>query len=108
MVGLGGLEPPTSPLSGVLNTYQPKLVKITGILTSRIEKKPSSDIPAYGFFKLEGGECAEPEDKAIPIDQEFLPREQHDFRDLKLAEEKKTKKDNSGVLEIVKDEKGVE
>lgn len=93
-------------------------------------------------------------EEAIPIDQEFLPREQHDFRDLvkslkgrkdkdgekiptkitflanayswsawlldvfeesgklfklkKLAEEKKVKQDNSGVLEIVKDKKGVE
>ena len=93
-------------------------------------------------------------EEAIPIDQEFLPREQHDFRDLvkslkgrkgkdkeiiptkitflanayswsawlldvfeeqgqlfklkKLAEEKKVKNDNSGVLEIVKDKKGVE
>ncbi|CAG8628005.1 18636_t:CDS:1, partial [Racocetra persica] len=29
-------------------------VKIRGLLTSRIEKKPSMDIPAYGFFSLEG------------------------------------------------------
>ena len=29
-----------------------QLSKITGILTSRIEVKPSSDVPAYGFFKL--------------------------------------------------------
>jgi hypothetical protein len=90
-------------------------------------------------------------EEAIPIDQEFLPREQHDFRDLikslkgrrgkggdfiptkitflanpylwsswfldvftnlfklkKEAEVKKTKNDNSGVLEVVKDKKGVE
>jgi hypothetical protein len=90
-------------------------------------------------------------EEAIPIDQEFLPREQHDFRDLvkslkgrkgkdgekiptkitflanayswsawlldvftnlfklkKEAEEKKSKDDNSGVLEIVKDKKEVE
>ncbi|CAG8681908.1 11548_t:CDS:2, partial [Ambispora leptoticha] len=51
-------------------------------------------------------------EEAIPIDQEFLPREQHDFRDLvkslkgrKDAEEKKEKGDNEGVLEIVKDKK---
>ena len=93
-------------------------------------------------------------EEAIPIDQVFLTREQHDFRDLvkslkgrrgedgneiptkitflanayywsvwilgvfeeqgrlfdlkKQAETKKEKNDNSGVLEIVKDEKGVE
>ncbi|CAI2200275.1 15224_t:CDS:2, partial [Funneliformis geosporum] len=64
-------------------------------------------------------------EEAIPIDQEFLPSEQWKFRDLieslkrkgdnvfknlnklrKEAETKKTKQDNSGVLEIVKDEKG--
>ena len=30
-----------------------QLTKIKGALTSRIEVKPSSDIPAYGFFKIE-------------------------------------------------------
>ena len=30
--------------------------KIKGTLTSRIEVKPSSDIPAYGFFKLDNQE----------------------------------------------------
>jgi hypothetical protein len=33
-----------------------ELVKIRGILTSRIEVKPSSDIPAYGFFKIDNQE----------------------------------------------------
>ena len=33
-----------------------KLITLKGILTSRIEVKPSSDIPAYGFFKLDNQE----------------------------------------------------
>jgi hypothetical protein len=35
-------------------------IRITGILTSRIETKPSSDIPAYGFFKLDNLETEIP------------------------------------------------
>jgi hypothetical protein len=31
-------------------------VTIKGTLTSRIEVKPSSDIPAYGFFKFDNQE----------------------------------------------------
>ncbi|CAG8468909.1 17460_t:CDS:2, partial [Racocetra fulgida] len=33
---------------------QQDIIKVRGLLTSRIEKKPSMDIPAYGFFSLEG------------------------------------------------------
>ncbi|CAG8437977.1 8415_t:CDS:2 [Ambispora leptoticha] len=47
----------------------PNLIKVSGTLTSRIEVKPSSDIPAYGFFKLE--------DKEVDIPVVFRIKDQH-------------------------------
>jgi hypothetical protein len=47
------------PVANSQSYQQPnntELVKIRGILTSRIEVKPSSDIPAYGFFKIDNQE----------------------------------------------------
>jgi hypothetical protein len=44
-------------------TQQPnnkERITIKGTLTSRIEVKPSSDIPAYGFFKFDDQETEIP------------------------------------------------
>ena len=46
-----------------------KLITLKGILTSRIEVKPSSDIPAYGFFKFE--------DKEVDVPVVFRIKDQH-------------------------------
>ena len=54
---------PTGENKGVSvanSNFNSNLIKITGILTSRIETKPSSDIPAYGFFKIDNQETEIP------------------------------------------------
>jgi hypothetical protein len=69
-VGLGGLEPPTSPLSGVRSnhlSYRPSVASVAGPLPSaglpaRLVRRPSDSFrfhkaafglrPAHGFFRF--------------------------------------------------------
>jgi hypothetical protein len=55
---------------------QPKeRITIKGTLTSRIEVKPSSDIPAYGFFRLECENCAKLEQLDLVCQEQHQEKE---------------------------------